>query len=261
MCRLPHMSSDPFCRDRPCANEVVQESLWSFLLVSYPAATPSFSRLLPGRDHRPDHRPGRNRQVSPPLSYPAAINVLQQAAAAERLPCRDDRSAARSCGGLGRSGQGGWLLRATAVTVSRRRETGTNRGVVARRPAYPAVRREMGKQKNDTARTPLRAPVADRAWSVNSVGESGVSHKSARAGLRSADRNNKATLPLTRPGESVQSYAKDLSPPMVKLQFAGWSPGIPPGPRCRPAEVRGPKAYSYPTTMCGGGIPAFWHGF
>jgi len=48
---------------------------------------------------------------------------------------------------------------------------------------------------------------------------------------------------------------------MVKLQFAGWSPGIPPGPRCRPAEVRGPKAYSYPTTMCGGGIPAFWHGF
>ena len=135
---------------------------------------------------------------------------------------------------------------------------------------YPAVshmknkgerRREPQEGEDARTRTPLRAPVSDRAQSAHSVGESDVSHKSARAGLRSADRNNKATLPLTRPGKSVQSYAKDLSPPMVKLQFAGWSPGIPPGPRCQPAEVQGPKAYSYPTTMCGGGIPAFWHGF
>lgn len=204
--------------------------------------------------------PTRPQSPVSPLSYPAAIKVLQQAAAAERLPCRDDRSAARSCWWI-ESEWTRWLAAENAVTVSRRRERGTDRGAVARQPAYPAVTRERGKQKNDTARTPLRAPVADRAWSVNSVGESGVSHKSARAGLRSADRNNKATLPLTRPGESVQSYAKDLSPPMVKLQFAGWSPGIPPGPRCRPAEVRGPKAYSYPTTMCGGEIAAFRHGF
>jgi hypothetical protein len=34
-----------------------------------------------------------------------------------------------------------------------------------------------------------------------------------------------------------------------------------PGRRCRPAEMQGPRAYSYPTTMCGGGIAAFWHGF
>jgi hypothetical protein len=39
------------------------------------------------------------------------------------------------------------------------------------------------------------------------------------AGLRSVDRNNKATLPLTRPGRTNKSYAKDLSPRIVKLPF------------------------------------------
>jgi hypothetical protein len=39
-----------------------------------------------------------------------------------------------------------------------------------------------------------------------------------RVGLRSVDRNNKATLLLTRPSGTIKSYAKDLSPRMVKLQ-------------------------------------------
>jgi hypothetical protein len=38
-------------------------------------------------------------------------------------------------------------------------------------------------------------------------------------GLRSADRNNKATLLLTRPERTAKSSAKDLSPREVKLQF------------------------------------------
>ena len=37
-------------------------------------------------------------------------------------------------------------------------------------------------------------------------------------GLPSADRNNKATLLLTGPYRTIKSYAKDLSPRMVKLQ-------------------------------------------
>ena len=39
-------------------------------------------------------------------------------------------------------------------------------------------------------------------------------------GLRSVDRNNKATRLLTRPDATTKSYAKDLSPRMVKLQCA-----------------------------------------
>ncbi len=76
------------------------------------------------------------------------------------------------------------------------------------------------------------------------------------------DRSNKATLPRTRPYRATQSYARDLTPRKVKLQSAGGPPGtFAPGRRCRPAEMQGPRAYSYPTTMCGGGIAAFWHGF
>lgn len=37
-------------------------------------------------------------------------------------------------------------------------------------------------------------------------------------GLRSVDRNNKATLPRTRPYRTIKSYAKVLSLRIVKLQ-------------------------------------------
>lgn len=42
----------------------------------------------------------------------------------------------------------------------------------------------------------------------------------AKNGLPSADRNNKATLPLTGPFRTAKSYAKDLTPLVFKLQFA-----------------------------------------
>jgi hypothetical protein len=40
----------------------------------------------------------------------------------------------------------------------------------------------------------------------------------ANHGLRSVDRNNKATLLLTRPYRATKSYAKVLSLRMAKLQ-------------------------------------------
>lgn len=42
--------------------------------------------------------------------------------------------------------------------------------------------------------------------------------KRVAGGLPSADRNNKATLLLTGPWQTTKSYAKALSPRMVKLQ-------------------------------------------
>jgi hypothetical protein len=45
-------------------------------------------------------------------------------------------------------------------------------------------------------------------------------------GLVSADRNNKATLPLTTPRCTIKSSAKDLSPRIVKLLTAGGNQGL-----------------------------------
>jgi len=45
------------------------------------------------------------------------------------------------------------------------------------------------------------------------------------------DRNNKTTLPRTRPYSAAKSYARDSSPREVTLQSAGEAPG---------ASARGP---------------------
>ena len=42
----------------------------------------------------------------------------------------------------------------------------------------------------------------------------------AKDGLPSADRNNKATLLLTGPFRTAKSSAKDLTPLVLKLQYA-----------------------------------------
>jgi hypothetical protein len=62
-----------------------------------------------------------------------------------------------------------------------------------------------------------------------------------RAGLRSVDRNNKATLLLTRPGGTIKSYAKDLSPRMVKLQDVSWRLRLSLRRRCQPARIQGQR--------------------
>jgi len=47
---------------------------------------------------------------------------------------------------------------------------------------------------------------------------------------------------------------------MVKLQSAGWNPGLPPGRRCRPAKIQGRSLFvsNYDVWEK---IAAFWHGF
>ena len=49
-----------------------------------------------------------------------------------------------------------------------------------------------------------------------------------KRGLASADRNNKTTLPLTAPYSMTKSYAKGLSPRMVKLQDVSYYYGLSP---------------------------------
>lgn len=98
------------------------------------------------------------------------------------------------------------------------------------RQAPPPTESGQVRRPPSPSRPPLVAGTGwGRVYLTNRAGQ----------GLRSADRNNKATLPRTRPSRAVQSYAKDSSPRMVKLQYAGWRPGLSPGPRCRPAEIQG----------------------
>ena len=56
---------------------------------------------------------------------------------------------------------------------------------------------------------PRAAAIAGRHWEIE-----------AKDGLPSADRNNKATLLLTGPFRTAKSSAKDLTPLVLKLQYA-----------------------------------------
>ena len=61
-------------------------------------------------------------------------------------------------------------------------------------------------------------------------------------GLVSADRSNKATLPLTTPRRTIKSSANDLAPRIVKLPYAGEDPPLfREGPRCRPSTIHGQR--------------------
>ncbi len=62
-------------------------------------------------------------------------------------------------------------------------------------------------------------PSSDSQHGDPLMGREKLSQILPATGLRSADRNNKATLPLTRPGRTNKSYAKDLSPRIVKLPY------------------------------------------
>ena len=91
---------------------------------------------------------------------------------------------------------------------------------------------------------------------------------SRKKGLRSADRNSKTTLPLTRPWRTIKSYAKDSTPRMVKLQSADGTPGYSargPVPACwgtgpKPIRIRlrcaGEKS---PRSGMGSDLEAFSH--
>ena len=78
-----------------------------------------------------------------------------------------------------------------------------------------------------------------------------ISTKLNQRGLASIDRNNKTTLLFTAPSDITKSYAKVLFPRMVNCKTSASTRDFPLEYRCRPAKIQGPKAYSYPTTMCG----------
>ena len=73
-------------------------------------------------------------------------------------------------------------------------------------PGYPA---NPHRETTDPPRSPGQA-----RESMGDVKSTGL----GRDRLRSVDRNNKTTLLLTRRCGTNKSYAKDLSPRMVKLQ-------------------------------------------
>ncbi|SPJ79172.1 uncharacterized protein FTOL_07563 [Fusarium torulosum] len=79
------------------------------------------------------------------------------------------------------------------------------------KPAYPAPADRRRRIKSTQNPTPLQLPELLREI----IGEI-----EAKDGLPSADRNNKATLLLTGPFRTAKSSAKDLTPLVLKLQYA-----------------------------------------
>jgi hypothetical protein len=70
--------------------------------------------------------------------------------------------------------------------------------------------------------------MCDPPYAAPSYAESqGVGEIEAKDGLPSADRNNKATLLLTGPFRTAKSSAKDLTPLVLKLQYAKHRDALP----------------------------------
>jgi hypothetical protein len=78
--------------------------------------------------------------------------------------------------------------------------------------------------------------------------------------LRSVDRNNKATLLLTRRYRTIKSYAKVLSPRIVKLKFASWHYGLSPQHNYKQSKIQGRSLFVSDYDVWEE-IIAFWHGF
>ena len=68
----------------------------------------------------------------------------------------------------------------------------------------------------------VHPPTPSPPWEVRNIGEI-----EAKDGLPSADRNNKATLLLTGPFRTAKSSAKDLTPLVLKLQYAKYHDALP----------------------------------
>ena len=94
---------------------------------------------------------------------------------------------------------------------------------------------------------------------MSSSGEAHIGEIEAKDGLPSADRNNKATLLLTGPFRTAKSSAKDLTPLVLKLQYAKYHDALRAPWRNRLLRHKA-EAYSCPSIRAGG-ITAFWHGF
>src|SRR4029450_7919087 len=71
-----------------------------------------------------------------------------------------------------------------------------------------------------TARPETTSSKATKPLQVSSRTGEPIGEIEAKDGLPSADRNNKATLLLTGPFRTAKSAAKDLTPLVLKLQYA-----------------------------------------
>ncbi|KAL9572129.1 hypothetical protein ACKAV7_003733 [Fusarium commune] len=95
-------------------------------------------------------------------------------------------------------------------------------------------------------------------YSLQKSGEP-IGEIEAKDGLPSADRNNKATLLLTGPFRTAKSSAKDLTPLVLKLQYAKIPRRASSAVEESPAKTLSRSLFLSIYTC--GGITAFWHGF
>lgn len=93
--------------------------------------------------------------------------------------------------------------------------TGTSSGRAPKaRPSAHHARWKPPRRRRPQHVQPLESPYTPPRGTVV-LGEI-----KAKSGLPSADRNNKATLLLTGPFRTAKSSAKDLTPLVLKLQYA-----------------------------------------
>jgi len=111
----------------------------------------------------------------------------------------------------------------TLYLPPRRFEEPTARSTKSARPTLhtPRPGRQRQTETNDQVSPTYPAHLARHPYSVPSSGTS-IGEIEAKDGLPSADRNNKATLLLTGPFRTAKSSAKDLTPLVLKLQYANY---------------------------------------
>ena len=166
---------------------------------------PGGRRSPPSQALRRAPRPAHARRDSRaafhfPQKYPAPRPAAR--------PARDDRAQVRATYPTPAAGN----ARPDLPCTDRAPRRSTRPGAQVR-PAYPTPA-PPGPSPGD--RSPPEEPPLRRSQPVGRA----IGEIEAKDGLPSADRNNKATLLLTGPFRTAKSSAKDLTPLVLKLQYA-----------------------------------------
>ena len=85
-------------------------------------------------------------------------------------------------------------------------------------PQAEADETQSNQKPQSLTGLPYTLPSTTPTWPR--LAEPNIGEIEAKDGLPSADRNNKATLLLTGPFRTAKSSAKDLTPLVLKLQYA-----------------------------------------
>jgi hypothetical protein len=126
-------------------------------------------------------------------------------------------------------------------------------GLDARLPCLRPGPKDEGSKQRGNPHPPFSSTPAHALRPAAGLGRFRIGTNLGINGLVSADRSNKATLPLTTPRCTIKSSAKDLSLRIVKLQYTGETSRLfRPLIRCRSDAIHGPEPYSYTTTMSQG---------